>query len=61
VRRADTPDRARERAGEQLAALPEEILAIERATNEYPVVLSQALRDHRDQVQADIERAAGKR
>ena len=61
VRRADTPDQARERTGERLDALPEEILAVDRARQDYPVALSKALRDHRDQVQADVQRAAGKR
>jgi len=61
VRPADTPDQARERSGERLDALPEEILAVDRARRDYPVALSEALRDHRDQVQADVQRAAGKR
>ena len=61
VRPADTPDQARERSGERLDALPEEILAVDRARHDYPVELSEALRDHRDQVQADVQRAAGKR
>lgn len=60
VRQADTPDRARERAAGQLDAMPEEIVAIDRADNGYPVALSNALRDHRDEVQAAVERAAGK-
>jgi len=59
VRRADTPGRARERADKRLGALPEDILAVDRASRDYPVELSKALRDHRDQVKAAVEAAAG--
>ena len=59
VRKAETPDQARERAGRGLDSLPEEILAIDRAKRDYAVELSNALRDHRDQVKADVERMAG--
>nr|WP_258870891.1 MULTISPECIES: nicotinate phosphoribosyltransferase [unclassified Wenzhouxiangella] len=57
-READDPDRARERAGRRLGALAEEILAVERADNPYPVGLSDALADHRDRVEAAARRAA---
>ncbi len=59
IRRADTPGRARERADKRLSVLPEDILAVDRASQDYPVELSKALRDHRDQVQAAVEAAAG--
>ncbi len=61
VRRAEPPDRARARAGERLDTLPEAILAIDRARDDYPVELSDALRAHRDRVQAAVERPGGKR
>lgn len=60
VRRADTPDQARTRAGERLDTLPEAILSIDRAKNDYPVELSDSLRSHRGRVQAEVERSAGK-
>jgi len=60
LRQAETPDQARKRVAGQLDAMPKNILAINRAKNDYPVAISEALRDHRDEVQAAVERAAGK-
>ena len=59
VRRADTPDTARERAAAQLDALPARILASERAEQEYRVEISPALEAHRDRVRARVEDRAG--
>ena len=58
VRRADTPDTAREHAAAQLGALPTRILASERAEQEYGVEISPALEAHRKQVRARVERGA---
>ena len=55
VRRADTPDAARDRAAAQLDALPDRILASERAEQEYNVEISPALKAYRDRVRARVE------
>ena len=59
VRPPDPPNRSRDRAAEQLAALPDAIRAVDRAEHDYPVQLSESLREHRDRVQARAERIAG--
>lgn len=59
TRPADSPGRARERAGERLAALPDTIRSIHRTERDWPVALSDALERHRDEVRQRIERTAG--
>ncbi|MDT8450297.1 MAG: nicotinate phosphoribosyltransferase [Wenzhouxiangellaceae bacterium] len=58
TRAAESPDRARERAGERLAVLPDTIRSIHRAERDWPVALSEALERHRDEVRQRIERSA---
>ncbi|MDZ7788944.1 MAG: nicotinate phosphoribosyltransferase [Xanthomonadales bacterium] len=58
-READDPERSRERAERLLATLPEAILRPERSDEDYPVELSDAVRDHRDKVEAAVKRSAG--
>lgn len=58
VRETDSAERCRQRAQAALTALPAEIRAIHRAGDVYPVVLSDALHDHRERVRQRIEHAA---
>jgi nicotinate phosphoribosyltransferase len=55
-READDPDRSRERAQQCLDELPEAMLAPDRADEDYPVTLSDDLREHRKRVEAAVER-----
>ncbi len=54
----ESPDQARDRARDALAALPESIRGIHRADSDYPVYLSEALTRHRDTVREQIEKTA---
>lgn len=57
VRERDSADKARERAEERLAALPEDIRAIEQASEAYPVELSQKLDEYHRRVRDRVSRA----
>jgi len=52
VRPPNPPNRSRDRAAEQLASLPDAIRAVDHAAQDYPMELSESLREHRDRVQA---------
>ena len=59
VREKDSPDAARDRAAEYLAALPDAIRGIDAAEDAYPVRLSDALQAHLDEVQARVRESVG--
>lgn len=56
VRERDSADRARERAEERLALLPEKIRAIEQASEPYPVELSDEMDEYHRRVRDHIRR-----
>jgi len=58
IREPDSADKARDRAEERLALLPEDIRSIEQADEAYPVALSEELDDYHRYVRERISRAA---
>lgn len=57
-REPDDPDRSRERARRELDALPDAILAVDRARAPYPVELSDALEERLERAKTTAKRAA---